>query len=43
MTCSAKSDDNLDNIVRYIETEAKRYIDEEEKKKEENNKKMKMR
>ena len=29
MTCSAKSDDNLDNIQRYIETEAKRFIDEE--------------
>ena len=29
MTCSAKSDDNMDNIQRYIETEAKRFIDDE--------------
>ena len=29
MTCSAKSDDNLDNVQRYIETEAKRFIDDE--------------
>ena len=28
MTCSAKSDDNLDNVQRYIEAEAKRFIDE---------------
>ena len=29
MTCSAKSDDNMDNIQRYIETEVKRFIDDE--------------
>ena len=29
MTCSAKSDDNLDNVQRYIEAEAKRFIDED--------------
>ena len=28
MTCSAKSSDNMDNLERYIEKEAKRYIDE---------------
>ena len=31
ITCSAKSSDNMDNIDRYITTEAKRYIDDEEK------------
>ena len=30
MTCSAKSEDNIDNIVNHILTEAKRLIDEEE-------------
>ena len=28
ITCSAKSADNMDNLERYIVTEAKRYIDE---------------
>ena len=32
MTCSAKCSDNMDNLERYIITEAKRFIDEEEKK-----------
>ena len=31
MTCSAKSADNIDNLERYIITEAKRFIDAEEK------------
>jgi len=31
ITCSAKSSDNIDNLERYIITEAKRFIDEEEK------------
>ena len=31
ITCSAKSSDNMDNVDRYITTEAKRYIDDEEK------------
>ena len=30
ITCSAKSADNMDNLERYIITEAKRFIDEEE-------------
>ena len=30
MTCSAKSADNMDNLERYIVTEAKRYSDENE-------------
>ena len=30
ITCSAKSADNMDNLERYITTEAKRYIDENE-------------
>jgi len=30
MTCSSKSEDNIDNIVNHILTEAKRLIDEEE-------------
>ena len=29
--CSTNSEDNKDNLDRYITTEAKRYIDEEEK------------
>ena len=29
ITCSAKSKDNMDNLERYIFTEAKRFIDEE--------------
>ena len=29
-TCSVKSADNMDNLERYITTEAKRFIDEEE-------------
>ena len=33
LTCSAKSSDNMDNLDRYITTEAKRYIDDEEKNK----------
>ena len=34
MTCSAKNADNMDNVERYIEREAKRYINEcQEKKK----------
>ena len=32
ITCSVKSEDNMDNLERYITTEAKRFIDEEEKK-----------
>ena len=31
MTCSAKNADNMDNLERYIDKEAKRYIDECEK------------
>ena len=31
ITCSAKSSDNIDNLERYIITEAKRFIDDEEK------------
>jgi len=31
ITCSVKSDDNMDNLERYIVTEARRFIDEEEK------------
>ena len=31
ITCSAKSADNMDNLDRYISTEAKRFIDEEGK------------
>ena len=30
ITCSAKSSDNIDNLERYIITEAKRFIDTEE-------------
>ena len=30
ITCSAKSSDNIDNLERYIITEAKRFIDGEE-------------
>ena len=30
ITCSAKSNDNIDNLERYIVTEAKRFIDEGE-------------
>ena len=33
LTCSAKSRDNMDNVERYIITEAKRYIEKEEKEK----------
>ena len=36
LTCSAKSADNMDNLERYIITEAKRSIDENEKIKSEN-------
>ena len=36
ITCSAKSADNMDNLERYIITEAKRSIDENEKIKSEN-------
>ena len=32
ITCSAKSADNMDNLERYIITEAKRFIDDEERK-----------
>jgi small GTP-binding protein len=32
ITCSAKNEDNMDNLERYILTEAKRFIDEEDKK-----------
>ena len=31
ITCSTKSKDNMDNLERYITTEAKRFIDDEEK------------
>ena len=43
MTCSAKSDDNLDNITRYILREAKRIIDEDNIKKEQKEKEEKER
>ncbi len=33
ITCSAKSADNIDNLERFIVTEARRFIDEEEKEK----------
>ena len=33
MTCSAKNADNMDNVERYIEREAKRYINEFQEKK----------
>ena len=32
ITCSAKNADNMDNLERYILTEAKRFIDEGDKK-----------
>ena len=35
MTCSAKSNDNIDNIFSNIQTEALRLIKEEKDKKEE--------
>ena len=38
LTCSAKSKDNMDNVERYILTEAKRYIEKEEKEEKEKNK-----
>ena len=38
MTCSAKYNDNFDNIERFIETEAKRVIDKEDIKKDEDKK-----
>ena len=31
ITCSAKSEDNMDNLERFITTEAKRFIDDEER------------
>ena len=31
ITCSAKTGDNMDNVERFIISEAKRFIDEEEK------------
>ena len=34
MTCSAKNADNMDNVERYIEREAKRYINECQEKNE---------
>ena len=37
ITCSAKCSDNMDNLERYIITEAKRFIDDEESKLKENN------
>ena len=37
ITCSVKSKDNMDNVERYIVTEARRFIDEEEKKLENKN------
>ena len=37
ITCSVESKDNMDNVERYIVTEAKRFIEEEEKKLENNN------
>ena len=33
LTCSAKSSDNIDNLQRFIITEAKRFINEEKKNK----------
>ena len=37
ITCSVKSMDNMDNVERFITTEAKNFIEEEEKKLENNN------
>ena len=42
ITCSAKCEDNMDNLERYITTEAKRFIDENEKIMNENNKNIKL-
>ena len=37
LMCSTNSEDNKDNLDRYITTEAKRYIDDEEKNKNDDN------
>ena len=37
LMCSTNSEDNKDNLDRYITTEAKRYIDNEEKNKNDDN------
>ena len=42
ITCSAKSEDNMDNLERFIINEAKRFIDENEKILKNNNKKVKL-
>ena len=42
ITCSAKSEDNMDNLERFIINEAKRFIDENEKILINNNKKVKL-
>ncbi len=42
ITCSAKSKDNMDNLERYITTEAKRFIDENEKYMNANNNNIKL-
>ena len=42
ITCSAKSSDNMDNVERYIISEAKRFIDENLKINKNDNKKMKL-
>ena len=42
ITCSAKSEDNMDNLERFIINEAKRFIDENEKIPINNNKKVKL-
>ena len=42
VTCSAKSEDNMDNVENYIISEAKRFIDENEKIYKNANKKVKL-
>ena len=42
ITCSAKSEDNMDNLERFIINEAKRFIDENENILKNNNKKVKL-
>ena len=42
ITCSAKSEDNMDNVENYIISEAKRFIDENEKIYKNANKKVKL-
>ena len=42
ITCSAKSEDNMDNLERFITTEAKNFIDQAEEKLREINEKKKL-